>query len=95
MNGPRARLRVLALATALALSACALFGGAGPRQPGPVDLNTASLRAVERLPGITPSMAREIVEGRPYDEPDDLVRRKILTQREYDRIEDLVVTNGG
>jgi competence protein ComEA len=96
MNGPRACLCVLAVATALALPACGLLGrGGGAQRSAAVDLNTASLRAVERLPGITPRMAREIVEGRPYDTPDDLVRRRILTDREYGRIADMVVTGGG
>ena len=36
-------------------------------------------------------MARRIVEGRPYEEPHDLVTRGILTQRELERILDRVV----
>jgi DNA uptake protein ComE-like DNA-binding protein len=55
-----------------------------------VDLNTGSQRKIERLPGITPSMAKRIVEGRPYANPHDLVERDILTERELDRILDHV-----
>jgi DNA uptake protein ComE-like DNA-binding protein len=46
------------------------------------------VREVERLPGITPSMARRIVDGRPYERLDDLVERGILTRHELDRLED-------
>src|SRR5215831_695820 len=54
----------------------------------PLDLNSAPLRRLEELPGITPSMARRIADGRPYESPHDLVDRGILTQHEFDRVED-------
>ena len=57
-------------------------------RPVPIDINTASQRKVEALSGITPSMAKAIVAGRPYTSPRDLVDRGILTERELDRIED-------
>lgn len=40
----------------------------------PVDLNRASVRELESLPGIGPELARRIVEGRPYAAVDDLSR---------------------
>ncbi|TMB04196.1 MAG: helix-hairpin-helix domain-containing protein [Deltaproteobacteria bacterium] len=52
--------------------------------------DTASRRAIEKLPGITPSMARRVVEGRPYEEPHELVERRILTEREFRRVADRV-----
>jgi len=90
-----ARLATLALATALVAPGCSLFHWHhAPATPAPLDLNSASLRKIEKLPGITPSMAQRIVEGRPYEEPHDLVTRGILTQRELDRILDRVVVEG-
>jgi DNA uptake protein ComE-like DNA-binding protein len=56
----------------------------------PIDLNTASRRQVEKLPGVTPSMAGRIVEGRPYRDPYELVERGILTEREFKRVADRV-----
>jgi predicted DNA-binding helix-hairpin-helix protein len=83
--------RAVACATLVAVSACGLIGRHrdDDRSP-PIDLNSASVRKVEQLPGVTPSMARRIVEGRPYDDPHDLVERGILTERELGRILDRV-----
>ena len=92
MTRAPARLAALALAAALVAPACSLFHRRhAPETPAPIDLNRASLRKLEKLPGITPSMARRIVEGRPYEEPHDLVTRGILTERELERILDRVV----
>jgi competence protein ComEA len=65
-----------------------------PSTEGPIDLNTAPVEQVEKLPGITPSMARRIVEGRPYGDPSELVSRGILTERELERIMDDVEVKG-
>ncbi len=67
-----------------------LHRGRDTAPPSVVDLNRAPLRKIEQLPGITPSMARRIVDGRPYDEADDLVARGVLTPRELDRIRDRI-----
>ena len=91
-----ARLATLVLATALIAPACSLLHRShapDTDKPAPIDLNRAPLRKLEKLPGITPSMARRIVEGRPYAEPHDLVARGILTERELDRILDRVVVH--
>ncbi|HLY38537.1 MAG TPA: helix-hairpin-helix domain-containing protein [Candidatus Binatia bacterium] len=82
----------MALATLVAVPACGfIHRHREPTPPKAIDLNHASLRKIEQLPGITPSMARRIVDGRPYSTPDDLVDRGILTRRELDRILDSVV----
>jgi DNA uptake protein ComE-like DNA-binding protein len=88
---------VVLLGTVLVLSACGLFRGtdSGHDRPAALDLNSASLRKLEALPGVTPSMARRIADGRPYRTPDDLVDRDILTERELDRIRDRVVVQDG
>lgn len=47
-----------------------------PETPTTLDINTASLEEIEKLPGVGPSLARRILEGRPYDSPDDLLKVK-------------------
>ena len=54
----------------------------------PLDLNVATKDQLLKLPGITPAQADRIVAGRPYDEPKDLVTRRILPKAEYDKISD-------
>ena len=90
----RARLVVALLALALALPACGLLGRGRGGSPAPVDLNRASLKTVAQLPGVTPSMARRIVDGRPYRDAHELVGRGILTARELERIDDRIVVKG-
>ena len=82
----------VALAAALVVPACGFLRRQHqPANLAPIDLNDAALRKVEKLPGVTPSMARRIVDGRPYEEAHDLVARGILTEREFERIADLVI----
>jgi len=84
-------VRAVCLAAALVGPACGLVHRhRDPAAPRPLDLNTASRRAIEKLPGITPSMARRIVEGRPFEDPHELVERRILTEREFRRVADRV-----
>jgi len=84
-------VRAVCLAAALFGPACGLVHRhRDPPAPRPLDLNTASRRAIEKLPGITPSMARRIVEGRPFEDPHELVERRILTEREFRRVADRV-----
>ncbi len=51
-----------------------------------IDINSASSRELESLPGITPALAAKIVRNRPYDKPNELVKKQVLSQREYDNI---------
>jgi competence protein ComEA len=56
----------------------------------PLDLNKATKDQLTALPGITSERADRILAGQPYDSPDQLVSRKILSEKEYDRIKDSV-----
>jgi len=79
--------RLGSLVLVLLLASCGLFRrGEQIQVVGPTDLNTASLREIEELPGVTPSMAERIVAGRPYGDVDELLDRKILSHRELERI---------
>jgi competence protein ComEA len=54
----------------------------------PLDLNTATREQLTSLPGVTGVEADEVIAGRPYDNPDQLVTRRILPQSKYDKIAD-------
>ena len=54
----------------------------------PLDVNTATRDQLTTLPGVSGRDADKMIAGRPYDTPDQLVTRHILTQSEYDKISD-------
>jgi DNA uptake protein ComE-like DNA-binding protein len=71
--------RIRGLVTAVPLSPSAL-----------TDLNTASMRELKELPGIGQSRAFAIRNGRPYARTEELLLRRVIPQRAYERIKPLV-----
>jgi len=64
----------LALATLLAVSPSTVFAQ-GKKSPAPaakVDLNVATEKELEDLPGVGPATAKKIIAGRPYGSVADL-----------------------
>lgn len=57
----------------------------------PLDLNSASKDQLVSLPGVTETEAARIIAARPYDDPGDLVTRRVMSKSEYDKISDRVV----
>ena len=62
--------------------------GAGSSQP--VDVNTASLEEIERLPGVGKTLAQRIIEGRPFSSVDDLQRIYGLTEKKLEALKPLL-----
>jgi competence protein ComEA len=60
-----------------------------------VNVNTADVKTLETLPGITPTLAGRIVEGRPYKSVDDLAKVKGLTSTKLDAIKDDITFGSG
>lgn len=60
-----------------------------------LDLNTASEEELKALPQIGDVRAKEIIKNRPYARKDELVSKKILSQKQYDDIKDRIIARGG
>lgn len=58
-----------------------------------VNINTASTDKLKALPGVDEALARRIVANRPYEQPDDLVKKRVVSRAEYERIVEQVKTN--
>jgi len=63
----------------------------GLKRKGPLNINTAGITELERLPGVTPQVAGAIVAKRPYAATKDLVKKRAVTTAEYNRIKGQIV----
>jgi len=59
----------------------------------PVDLNTASEKELEDLPGVGPATAKKIIAGRPYSQVSDLSKAGVSAST-VKKISSLVVVSG-
>jgi competence protein ComEA len=57
-----------------------------------INLNSASQEELEKLPGIGPARAKAIIEHRPYETPEDVMKVPGIKQGIYGRIKDHVTT---
>jgi DNA uptake protein ComE-like DNA-binding protein len=57
---------------------------------GPLDLNSASLEDLKKIPGLGDANAKKITDGRPYSKSTDLVDKKILSPDVFEKVKSFV-----
>ena len=62
-------------------------------QAGRLDLNSASQEDLSALPGVTDGKAAQIIHHRPYASSHDLVKNRILTERQFEAVEPKVTVH--
>lgn len=55
-----------------------------------VNINTASKVDLEALPGIGPTKAQAIIDGRPYQKPEDIMKVKGIKEGTFKKIKDYI-----
>ncbi len=53
-----------------------------------IDINGATAQQLASLPGIGPALSQHIIDGRPWDDLTDLVKKKAIPQGVFDRNKD-------
>jgi DNA uptake protein ComE-like DNA-binding protein len=66
-----------------------------PSKTKPVDINSAPIDELRKLPGIGDAYAQKIIDNRPYQTKDQLVSRKVIPEASYDRIKDRIIAMQG
>ena len=60
-----------------------------------VDVNTASVDELSRLPGMNVQTAEKIIGNRPYRKLDELITKKVLGKKEFAQVRDYIVIRSG
>jgi DNA uptake protein ComE-like DNA-binding protein len=58
-----------------------------------LDINTASPRQLNALPGFGPAYTRRVIAGRPYMAKNQLVTRGVLPSEAYERVSALIIAH--
>ncbi len=58
-----------------------------------ININKASREDLLTLPGLSDREVDRIIADRPFDDAHDLVKRRIVSEAEYDRIQDHIIAS--
>ena len=96
-------MKLIRLLTVLVASLCMVTAYAQPKDTkkeapaatakagAPLDLNSATLEQLQKLPGIGAVYSKKIIENRPYNGKDDIVAKAGVPQATYDKIKDMII----
>lgn len=57
---------------------------------GQINVNTASIKELDALPGVGVVTAQKIIDGRPYGTIDDLLSKKVVNSRVFEKIKEKI-----
>lgn len=63
---------------------------AGSEAKSMVNINTASQAELEALPAVGPVTASKIISDRPYQNPEDLLNKKVVSKAVFEKIKDSI-----
>lgn len=55
-----------------------------------ININSANLQTLDSLPGVGPATAQKIISGRPYGAIEELLSKKIVTEKVFGQIKDKI-----
>ena len=89
-NMARSPYRIEVLLAVVAVATLSLAAGSALALGPLANINTAPKEVIEALPGINPTMAQAIIDGRPYQKTTDLLKVKGIQQEVFDKIKNLI-----
>jgi competence protein ComEA len=69
-----------------------VVAGSSQDQQLQININTSSAQELDGLPGIGLITAQKIMDGRPYQDKQELLSKKIVGQKVYDQIKDRITS---
>ena len=96
-------MKLIRLLTVLVACLCMVSANAQPKGAkkeapaatakagAPLDINSATLEQLQKLPGIGAAYSKKIIENRPYNGKDDIVAKAGVPQATYDKIKDMII----
>ncbi len=87
-------LLVLAFAVTLACAQLHPHAALNPQAVAdPLDINIATPKQLNALPGFGPAYTRRVIAGRPYTAKNQLATRGVIPQGAYERISALIIAH--